>query len=212
MNLISNELLSVINRAATRSAAKKKNVKLGYVTSYNPNTHAVRVRIEPESTANEKSGAGGVVESNWLPLATPYNGNGWGLIVPPNADPNPPYGDQVFIVWADDGQGLAVQGFFNDNERPFPASSATPTGVDGTPVAGEYWLVHASGAHIVIKNDGTIRIRDKQGSVVFLKGDNSIEATAASGAKVVLATSGNATLQSSGGGKVVCNGDNVEIN
>lgn len=206
-----NDLLTIIRREAQKAIAAAKKTKFGYVSSYNPKTHAVRVRLEPESSANEHAGLA-IVETNWIPLHTMTTGSGWGVIIPPSASHIKPYGDQVLVVWADNGQGVAFQGFYNDVDQPYPLSGDTPAGLAGTPAAGEYWLVHKSGAHLVIKNDGTISVRDKNGSLVTLNGDDSISALAASGAKLELKADGKASMESSGGGKVVCDGTDVKIN
>ncbi len=101
------------------------------VTSVDPTRPAVRVTLQPEG-----------VLTGWLPVLSPWVGNGWGMSCPPSP------GDQVLII-AQEGDaehGIVVGRAWSDSVR-------TP----GAP-SGELWLVHQSGAFIKLIGDGTIQM------------------------------------------------------
>ena len=178
-------------------------LKIGYVTSFDPGNYAVRVRLEPESTANEQSGRPNpVVESNWLPLNRPYGGNGWGLEAPPHANPTPPYGDMVLVAWADIPalSGFAIGPFYTDKERSAKSVS----------ISGELRLTHPSGAYVELRSGGAVRMVDDNGNKMELPGNGTAKIDV-SGGSIVISSGGSITATGSGGGKIVISG-NVEIN
>ena len=106
--------------------------RYGTVTSVNPTTSTARVKLQPEG-----------VLSGWLPILSPWVGDGWGMYCPPTP------GDQVLVL-AQEGDaehGIIVGRAFSNTQTP-PA----------TPV-GELWLVHTSGSFIKLQNDGTIQMQ-----------------------------------------------------
>ena len=193
------EILAYMRQIAASAVAGQLKTKIGFVSSYNPQTYCVRVRLEPESKANEQFGQG-AIETNWLPILRTYGGNGWGMIAPPLADPNPPYGDMAIVVWPDGGHGIAIVGFYNDVERAFVG-----------PVAGEWWLTHKDGAFIKVLNDGAMLMQGKNGNVVEMRANGDVDARSAGGAELSL-QGGDAQLTASGGGRVLCTGAQVRIN
>jgi hypothetical protein len=66
--------------------------RFGLVTSVDPATATARVTLQPEG-----------VLTGWLPLLTPWVGNGWGLVCPPSP------GDQVLVI---PQEGDAEHGLF----------------------------------------------------------------------------------------------------
>jgi phage gp45-like len=106
--------------------------RFGIVTSVDPSTATARVTLQPES-----------VLTGWLPLLTPWVGNGWGLVCPPSP------GDQVLVIpqEGDAEHGLILAGTWSAQTAPPPAPS------------GEFWLVHKSGSFLKLQNDGTIQIK-----------------------------------------------------
>ncbi|MDE2458552.1 MAG: phage baseplate assembly protein V, partial [Rhodospirillales bacterium] len=92
-------------------------VRFGLVSSFDPSTFSAKVMVQPEN-----------VLSGWLPVMSPWAGNGWGL-----AAPLPP-GTQVIIL-AQEGdaeQGVIAGAVWSSEDRPM----ATPD--------GELWLQHQS--------------------------------------------------------------------
>jgi phage baseplate assembly protein gpV len=114
--------------------------RFGTVTSVNPDTATARVLLQPEA-----------VLTGWLPFLSPWIGDGWGMSCPPSP------GDQVLVVAQ---EGDAEHGVIVG--RSFSADAVTPTAA-----SGEFWLVHSSGSHFKLLNDGTVRI----GGNVTVTGD-----------------------------------------
>ena len=106
--------------------------RFGTVTSVDPSTATARVTLQPEG-----------VLTGWLPLLTPWVGNGWGLVCPPSP------GDQVLVLpqEGDAEHGLVVAASWSAQTVPPAAPS------------GEFWLVHRSGSFIKLQNDGTIQVK-----------------------------------------------------
>ncbi len=106
--------------------------RFGIVTSVDTTTATARVTLQPEG-----------VLSGWLPLLTPWVGNGWGLVCPPSP------GDQVLVIpqEGDAEHGLILGTTWSGQTTP-PAAPA-----------GEFWLVHKSGSFLKLQNDGTIQIK-----------------------------------------------------
>lgn len=127
--------------------------RFGKITSVDPSHGTVRVELQPEG-----------VTTGWLPVLSPWVGDGWGLSCPPTP------GDQVFILPQEgDAENGVVIG------RSWSQSAAVPQ----SPV-GELWLTHRSGSFIRLLNNGTISLRgdlhvdgdiyDRHGSVAVLRG------------------------------------------
>lgn len=123
-------LLNQMRRAAQEAYGTGGASRHGIVDAYDPNAYAVKVRLQPDDTLTD-----------WLPLKSPWVGNGWGLFCAPSI------GDAIEIDFqeGDGGVGTAGWRFFNDEDRPLAVA------------AGEMWLVHASGASIKLQNDGAIQ-------------------------------------------------------
>ena len=106
--------------------------RFGVVTSVDPATATARVTLQPEG-----------VLTGWLPLVSPWVGNGWGLVCPPSP------GDQALIIpqEGDAEHGLVIGTTWSDTTAPPAAPS------------GELWLVHKTGSFGKLQNDGTIQIK-----------------------------------------------------
>lgn len=202
MSLPVHKMVDIIHHIAHAEQERGKKVKVGYVTSFNRRTYAVKVRLEPESSANEARGSKKVVETNWIPLSRPFGGHNWGMLAPPKANPNPPYGDMVVVIWPDGGHGMALGPFYNDKERA----------PDVDVKAGELLLLHKDGASVKILNDGSVILRDKSGSTITFDGDGSVKALSSDGGSVELKSGGDVLIQSGGGAKVSLEGSQVKIN
>ena len=111
-----------LNAIKAQSAALDRGTaqpRFATITSVDPTRPAARVTLQPEG-----------VLSGWLPILSPWVGNGWGMSCPPSP------GDQVLVL-AQEGDaehGIIVGRAWSDSARTPQAPS------------GELWLVHQSGA------------------------------------------------------------------
>jgi phage baseplate assembly protein gpV len=126
-----NRLLNVMRMQAQMQAGGSAQTRIGIVDSYDPANYCAKVRIQPEDTV-----------TGWLPVLSPWVGNGWGFFAPPSV------GDLVEIQYQEDdfNAGFVCQRFYNDSARPLPV------------VPGEFWLVHQSGSCLKFHNDGSIEM------------------------------------------------------
>ena len=53
---------------ARQSEAGESGTRQGTVTAYDPDNYAVKVQLQPTGE-----------ETGWIPLSSPWVGNGWGL-------------------------------------------------------------------------------------------------------------------------------------
>ena len=122
---------NAIRLQAQRAAAENETSRLATVFDYNPNTYQARVTILPE----------GLV-TGWLPIASPWVGNAWGLFCPPSI------GDQVSLSFF---EGNIETGYV---ESRFWNTVALPVAVP----SGEFWLLHKSGSLLKFTNDGKVAL------------------------------------------------------
>ena len=126
--------------------------RFGTITSFNPSNFTARVQLQPEGTI-----------SGWLPVLSPWTGNGWGMVCPLIA------GDQVLII-PHEGQAehwVIIGRSYSNVSVPPPAAP------------GELWIVHSSGSSLKLRSDGTIAISgdlhvngdiyDRHGSLAHLR-------------------------------------------
>jgi phage baseplate assembly protein gpV len=146
-------LLNIIKQHAGALDQGGSQPRFATVTSVNAIAATARVTLQPEG-----------VLSGWLPILSPWTGNGWGICCPPTP------GDQVLVL-AQEGDaehGIIVGRAFSNVQT----SPATPV--------GELWMMHSSGSFIKLQNDGTIQMHgdlhvtgevyDRQGSLSRLRG------------------------------------------
>ncbi len=121
--------------------------RFGIVASYDPNTGAAKVRLQPED-----------ILTGWLPVLSQWVGAGWGMHAPLTG------GEQVLVVMQEgDGEhGIVVGRAWSDAMRP-PA--APP---------GELWLVHQSGAFIKATNAGQVSLQDASGASITLANNGTV--------------------------------------
>lgn len=123
--------------AAQLAQAGRAESAVGIVTSYDPGNAAARVRIQPvDPDFPDRSLTG------WLPVTSPWIGNGWGLDAPVSP------GDQVEVKFfgGEIESGYICGRLYSDQQRPTGAKS------------GEFFLTHASGSKLKFHNDGTVEI------------------------------------------------------
>lgn len=122
---------NLMRREAERAMARAARTRVGTVSNYDPATYSAKVRIQPEG-----------VETGWLPIATPWVGNAWGLFAAPQI------GDVVEVNFQEGGKEAGIVGLrhFGNVLQPLPVPS------------GEFWLQHASGSCLKFKNDGSVEL------------------------------------------------------
>lgn len=125
------QLLNHMRRQAEMVQWNTARVRVGTVAGYDPDNYSCKVILQPDGTL-----------TGWLPIVSPWVGNGWGMFAPPSE------GDMVEVQFQEDSKeaGFVCQRFFNDVERPV------------TVFPGEFWLFHKTGAYIKLKNNGRIII------------------------------------------------------
>lgn len=117
---------------AQQTNAGVSGTRQGVITAYDPASYAVKVQLQPTGE-----------ETGWIPLSTPWAGNGWGMAA------GPAIGAVVEVEFDSGlmGAGMAAGQFYNDSDRcPGPPS-------------GEFWLVHVSGSVLKFLNSGDVVIR-----------------------------------------------------
>ncbi len=130
------EFLNVIRMHASIANNNVWTSSVGIVTGYDQVNHLVTVQIHP---ADEDTPA---LQTGWIPFASQWIGNSWGLFVGPGI------GDLCSVHYQEgDLQSAYATGFFfNDNARPLSVPS------------GEFWLVHKTGSSLKVTNDGKLLI------------------------------------------------------
>ena len=109
---------------------------LGSVNAFDPTGYQVQVLLQAETEDAPATVTG------WIPLASPWTGNGWGMFAPAST------GDLILVFFQDGSLQNPIAGlrlFYND-QLPIPVE------------AGEMWLVHKSGSSLKFKNDGTVSL------------------------------------------------------
>lgn len=119
------------------------------VDSYRGDLHVVKVKLQPSD-----------ILSGWLQIETDQIG---GLVAPSIGDPG-------WLDFHEDDRRAAVYVGSNHNDL-FPP----PVQIE----AGERLTKHKSGSSIYQKNDGSVAVTDKHGSVIELDGAGNASVTAA---------------------------------
>lgn len=128
-------MMKVITNAMRLQAARQSKVRreteVGTVTSYDPSNYAVRVTLQVDGTL-----------TGWMPLASPWIGNGWGMFAAPSI------GDMVSVEFFGGAleAGFVEGRLFNDDDRPLAVPS------------GEFWLVHQSGSFLKFTDKGDVLV------------------------------------------------------
>jgi len=122
---------AAVFQAAQQAAAALAIQRRGTVSSYDPATYAAKVILQPTG-----------IETGWMPIRSPWIGNGWGFYAPPSV------GDQVEVGF-EDGDVLvgSIEGsLYSDVDRPLSVQS------------GELWWQHKSGSFWKLTNDQNVSI------------------------------------------------------
>lgn len=118
-------------REGERAAGQRSMPRRATVTSFDPARYAAKVLIQPEG-----------FETGFLPIASPWVGNGWGLVCPPTP------GDEVDVHFQEGGKNAAYISL-----RFFGSKAIPPNAL-----SGEFMLQHANGQRLKFHNDGTIEV------------------------------------------------------
>lgn len=156
-------LLNAMRLQAQRQASSRQDTTVGQITSYDPATFSVRVQLQAEQ-----------ILTGWLPLCSPWIGNGWGMFAAPSV------GDMVTVQFfgADLEAGFVEGRLYNDIDRPLSVPS------------GEFWLVHQSGSFLKFTDDGSVSVNTAHDLIATV--GHNLTATVATDATV--SVTGNATL------------------
>lgn len=146
-----NQLLNIMRMQAAMQSGSKAMTRMGLVSSYDKANYCAKVKIQPEGT-----------ETGWLPVMSPWVGNGWGMFAPPSID------DMVEVNFLEDDHDVGFLSLraFNDSDRPLSVPS------------GEFWLVHKNGQFMKLLNNGKATISDAHGATITLNGDGTITSQA----------------------------------
>jgi len=105
----------------------------GTVLSYQPQPPMAKVMLQPEN-----------IETGWLPVLSPWVGNGWGLVIPLAQ------GDQVLLVCEEgDGQNFAIKGRYYSDVNQAPGTQ---------PVAGEMYMQSESGSRLYFQTGNVVTL------------------------------------------------------
>lgn len=141
-------LLNAMRAQASLAANGEAKVRLATVSSYDEDNYCAKVLIQPEGT-----------ETGWMPVASAWVGDGWGLFAPPSI------GDQVEVQYQEGSfeSGFVGKRLYSDEARPLPVPS------------GEFWLVHKSGSFLKFRNDGNVEVHTANDLVATVTGNLNAE-------------------------------------
>jgi phage baseplate assembly protein gpV len=127
---------NAVRQQARMSQSEYALPQFATISSYDPDSHAVKVVIQPVDPEI------GEVESNWMPLGAIGIGNGWGFAV------GPQIGDQVKVVFenGDFSSGSVVGRYFSVEQQAIPVPS------------GEIWAVHQTTSSLKFLTNGDVDI------------------------------------------------------
>lgn len=132
------KFLNLMRIQASLVSNGRASSALGTVIAFDQNNYYVNCELYPADPTDSNSQS---IQTGWIPLGSPWVGNGWGFFAPPNI------GDIVLIEYQEGSFQNAVASvrFYQlDQNLSVPS--------------GECWLVHSSGSFIKMKNDGSILI------------------------------------------------------
>lgn len=140
-------ILQHMTVASQRASDDTQKTRMGIVDAYDPDKYAVKVRLQPSG-----------VLSGWIPIASCYVGNGWGLFAAPTI------GDSVRVD-AQEGDidaGTMGGSFFNDVDRPLSVPS------------GEFWLQHKTGSFLKFLNNGDVSVHTARDLIADVGGKATV--------------------------------------
>lgn len=146
------DLMFLIRRESSRMGQNRSAPRVGQVTSYDPNRHAVKLTLQPEG-----------VETGWVPIASSHIGNGVGIAVGPHI------GDQFVVMFHEDDpdSAIALGRLFSDQDQPPVAQS------------GEMVFQTKSGIVLKLDKDGKVALTTAGHDVTVNAGGGNVAITAA---------------------------------
>lgn len=169
-------LRNLIHQECQRFMDRRSQRRPCIVDGYNPQLHAVKVKLQPSDTL-----------SGWIQIETDQVG----LLVAPNV------GDPGWLEpHDDDGRAWVFVGSNHNDNFPPPIEIA----------AGEWYYKNKSGSSLYFKSDGSLTATDKGGASIAFDGAGNIAMTGKAGQTIVLDASGNIILTPAGSGKVELGG------
>ena len=166
-----NQLLNIMAMRSAMAQSMFTGTRQGIITAYDPKEYAIKVSLQPTGE-----------ETGWIPLSSPWVGNGYGFAA------GPMIGAEVEVNFDSGTVGVGMAGgqFYNNEDRcPGPPS-------------GELWIVHQSGSMLKFLNSGKIVIQDSAGTAINLNGDGTRTDNASGGVTIVANIQNNGNFQSSG--------------
>lgn len=116
-----------IHTRAAQAMLQNARTRLGTVSSYNPNTYEVKIKLQPEG-----------IETGWLPINVLQAGAGWGVYC------GPAIGDQALIAFPEgDIESGQCLGFVPNDSDPPPVVQS-----------GEMHFIHHAGWFLKFLADG----------------------------------------------------------
>lgn len=117
--------------------------RMGLVSSYNEENHAVKLKLMPEG-----------VETGWIPLGSQHIGNGFGIAIGPEID------DQMEIAFqeGDLENPRVIARHFSDKDKPPKVKS------------GEIMIRSKKGTKLFIDKDGAMTVETPEGDHTVTNG------------------------------------------
>lgn len=171
-------ITNLIRREIDRAMHARPVPQWGLVKSYDPDTYAVKVELQPEQAMTE-----------WMPLPVEHVGNGYGLLMAPEID------DLVLIGFTDGDRNapFVMARAHNDEQKPPKLE------------AGEMLLMHKSKGYLKIDKDNVITTQHKEGHVLVM---NDTEAFMKhKDGHVLMMDENSATLKDKSESGIVMSGD-----
>ena len=137
--MIMDEFLHLVKHAAGQQQQDYRPFMRGIIQSYDPSTQRVKVTIPCLADEN-----GNPTLSPWMPLGSPWAGNGFGMQVAPLG------GEEVIVDLIERGRGVTACAYMVFNNTHLPPQQ----GLSG----GEAIIQHSSGSFVRFFADGSVFI------------------------------------------------------
>lgn len=191
------DLTNTLLQVAQQQFGDRIQCVTGFVSSYDPSSH--RVRCIVPSWFNP--GSSELTLTGWIPLASQWTGNGWGMQFAPfggATQTNPTGGEQVLLTVYSDRNGTYIGTALLWSDK---VAVALPT-----LAAGEGVLKHSSGSALYFRADGSVLIQSAAGLTATVGGDLTATVTGGLTAtvegSVSVTTQQSATINATGGATV----------